>query len=30
MWMEPNEMEPNGRKELLNPTTATEARPRYV
>ena len=30
MWMEPNGMEQNGRKELLNPTAATEAGPRYV
>ena len=29
-WMESNGMERNGRKELLNPTAATEAGPRYV
>ena len=30
MWMEQNGMELNGREELLNLTTATEAGPRYV
>ena len=30
MWMEPNKMEWNERKELLNSTTATEAGPCYV
>ena len=30
MWMELNEMELNGREELLNPTASTETMPHYV
>ena len=30
MWMEQNEMEQNGREELLNPTAETKTAPRYV
>ena len=30
MWMEQNEIEQNGREELLNLTTEAETAPRYV
>ena len=30
MWMELNEMELNGREELLNPTASTETMPHYI